>query len=142
MDIVTPLGWEPENVRRAASLGQSMDAGLADLHVRLDSGQFDAVTGIMRESPDESSRAGTDESGAAPTGHEAEPTNALGVPLSRVTAFDKSFSRKEMEAALQQLDGSKKLGKTFSASETDKPNSTTRPSFKDIIRRLAAFVKE
>ena len=37
--------------------------------------------------------------------YQTEDTNSFGVPMSRVTTFDKPFSRAEMEAALQQLAG-------------------------------------
>ena len=51
-DIITPMGWNLEELETAAALGEDLTAPLAQLHANLDKPQFDAVAGILRENPD------------------------------------------------------------------------------------------
>ncbi|MDE7065029.1 MAG: hypothetical protein K2O70_06090, partial [Desulfovibrionaceae bacterium] len=57
-----------------------------------------------------------------------EETNSFGVPMERVTTFDKPFSRAEMEAALQQLAGRELPN--YLEGVTAQVNATQRRKFK------------
>lgn len=51
-DIITPMGWNLEDVQVASAFGQELEVGLARIHAMLDTEQFEAAAGIMRRTSD------------------------------------------------------------------------------------------
>ena len=51
-DIITPMGWNLEDVQVASAFGQELEVGLARVHAMLDTEQFEAAAGIMRRTSD------------------------------------------------------------------------------------------
>ncbi|WP_300907591.1 hypothetical protein [uncultured Desulfovibrio sp.] len=106
-DIITPLGWNLEDVQTAAALGQDIDVRLSHLHASLNQDQINAVSPFLREDAD----ASTIQETAIEADRVRESANAAAEEMARFQAEENEMDvelerlRTEMKDALGSVPG-------------------------------------
>lgn len=106
-DIITPLGWNLEDVQTAAALGQDIDVQLSHLHASLNQDQINAVSPFLREDAD----APTIQETAIEADRVRESANAAAEEMARFQAEENEMDvelerlRTEMKDALGSVPG-------------------------------------